>query len=83
MTVGGVVLPRVLAVEDDRDDVAFRVFLEVAGDIGEVLDEVGDGVVGMPVAVFEADQVGQAVVAEKHARLERVDPDRREQRALA
>ncbi len=82
MAIVRVVLPGVLAVENHRHHLLAGLLAEKAGNVLQMLDEVGHGIVGMPVAVLEADQVGQAVVAEEHPGLEAVDANRREQAAL-
>ena len=67
----GVVLPAVLPVEDDRDDMMLQVFLALClADPGADPVQAGDEIFHrpgfVPVVVYETDGVGQVMIAEEH-----------------
>src|SRR5690242_8527040 len=59
-----VLLPRVLAVEDDRREVRSAVVTQPVARAFELPDHVADGVHRIHVAVHEADAVAHLAVAE-------------------
>jgi hypothetical protein len=59
------VFPGVLAVEDDADQRGFPGGGFVA-DARELIDKMLRGVAAVPFGVFEADQIGEFFIAEKH-----------------
>ena len=67
--VVAVILPGVLAVEDDAHDVLVAAVAQIVGDVLEVLTEVGRSITGIPLLILETDHVRQSVVTEEHARL--------------
>src|SRR5439155_10535382 len=59
-----VLLPRVLAIEDDRGEIRTAVVRETIARALELPDHVADRVLGTHVAVHESDAVGELAVAE-------------------
>src|SRR5690606_16497455 len=64
----GIVLPSILAVENDGDHGALLFMLgggREIGRVGDLFDKVAGGVAAVPLAVLETDQVGQVFIAEE------------------
>ena len=71
------VLPRVLAVKNDRDRGLFpsgRCRKAPAG-LDETVDEVGCGILGVPAGVHEPNQIREGVIAEETRDLPRAGLD--------
>ena len=60
-------LPRVFAVENDRDGGLFPAarIRKAPSRLHEAMDEVRSGRFGLPAGVHEADQIGQGMVTEQ------------------
>jgi hypothetical protein len=65
IAVVGVVLPGVFAVEDDADHRRASSFGRAIEDGFQLRDQMLGGIAAVPFGIVEADQVGQALVAEK------------------
>ena len=66
VSVVGVLLPGVLAIEDDRGEVRPALVRQAVARAFELHDHVADRVLGFHVAVHEADPVRELSVAEDH-----------------
>ena len=67
----GIVLPAVLAVEDDADQGRARCVADRLADAVQAADEIVGRRLRLAALVVEADQVAQGVVAEDDAQLVR------------
>ena len=65
-----VVFPRVLAIEDDADQVGRARIIQPAADLQQTVDEILGGLLRREILVEEPDAVGQLVVAEDDIRAE-------------
>src|SRR5690606_484440 len=79
VSVVRVVLPRVLAVEDDADHVLAGRAVDELDDVAHVAGEVLRRGLTIPLLVLEPDQVGEAVVAEEQLRAASAEPVTTEQ----
>jgi len=61
-----VVLPGVFTIHDDGNYTGIRVIAFIR-DAHQVVDQIAHGILGVPVGVLKADQIGQAVITEKTA----------------
>ena len=57
VAIVGVILPRVLPIHDDGKR-SIGLSLGGVGDALQVLDEIGDGIIPVPVPVREANEIG-------------------------
>ncbi|OIQ66049.1 hypothetical protein GALL_523870 [mine drainage metagenome] len=82
-TVFGIIFPGIFSVEYHRHHILAGFVAQKSGDIIQMLNEILDGIIGVPVAIPEPDQIGKAIIAEEHPRLAIRILTRREQAALA
>ncbi len=83
VSVVGVILPGVFTVENDGNHMITRFVAQGTCDPFKVSQEIGDRVIGMPFAVFESDEVGQAVITKIQQGLVFVQPVGDEQGSAA
>ncbi len=67
ITVFRVVFPGVFPIQDHRDNGIPFIGTGI-GNVLQVMEKIGHGIIGMPGGVGEADHVGQAIITKETSR---------------